>query len=51
MAIAGIEPYDIEQTGMEIYDETQVRQILERYDELIQYVGNDDVNGFMEMGE
>lgn len=35
----------------EYYDREKVRKILERYDEWIQYVGNDDVNGFMEIGE
>lgn len=35
----------------EYYDREKVRKILERYDEWIQYVGNDDVNCFMEIGE
>ena len=35
----------------EYYYREKVRKILERYDEWIQYVGNDDVNGFMEIGE
>ena len=35
----------------EYYDREKFRKILERYDEWIQYVGNDDVNGFMEIGE
>lgn len=57
MAIAGIEPAgylsntvgDLK-TGTEMYTDYQVRKILERYDEWIQYVGNDDVTGFMEIG-
>ncbi|ALI33151.1 hypothetical protein [Weissella cibaria] len=33
------------------YDTEKVREILERYDDWIQVVGNDDVTGFMESGE
>lgn len=54
MAIAGIEPVDYAYwlvNNTEYYDREKVRKILERYDEWIQYVGNDDVNGFMEIGE
>ena len=54
MAIAGIEPVDYAYwlaNNVEYYDREKVRQILDRYDEWIQYVSNDDVNGFMETGE
>ena len=58
MAIAGIEPVGhLANTvgdltiGTDMYTDYQLRHILERYDEWIQYVGNDDVTGFMEFGE
>lgn len=38
-------------TGIPLFTDEQVREILERYDQWIQYVGNDDVDGFMESGE
>lgn len=35
-------------SGTGLFTDEQVREILERYDQWIQYVGNDDVDGFME---
>lgn len=35
----------------EYYTTEKVREILERYDQWVQVVGNDDVDGFMESGE
>lgn len=52
MEITGIEPVKYAYwlaNNTEYYDREKVRQILERYDEWIQYVVNDDVDGFMEI--
>lgn len=38
-------------TGIPLFTDEKVREILERYDDWIQVVGNDDVTGFMESGE
>lgn len=63
MGIAGVEPVELtlfstfgikitaDTNGMDLYASDQVREILERFDEWVQVVGNDDVDGFMEIGE
>ena len=56
MAIAGIGPYDIEYTGLEIYDETQVREILIKFANSKNAMRRDMtveqiVDEFMEKGE
>lgn len=63
MAIAGVEPVELtlfskfgikitaDTNGMDMYTSDQVRELLERYDQWVQVVGNDDVDGFMESGE
>ncbi|MBU7561154.1 hypothetical protein KGP40_04390 [Weissella cibaria] len=63
MAIAGVEPVELtlfskfgikitaDTNGMDMYTSDQVREILERFDEWVQVVGNDDVDGFMENEE
>ena len=56
MAIVGIGPYDIEYTGLEIYDATQVREILIKFANSKNAMRRDMtveqiVDEFMESGE
>lgn len=48
---AGVKPRMYTLSGTGLYSDAQVREILERYDDWVQVVGNDDVTGFMKSGE